>query len=184
MFRTIALMVMIVAFVTVSAAAEEILLHSVSRADNLAGTCYADSSSAVYFSIGWAAESDWIPPQPSIGNSSIKWHDGETGYFDFTAENTNNFNVIALGITNGEDNYIYFFASVINGPGAYSGRLESVWNFGDPDLAGYNITRIRLVAEEINLIECDTRVKWEFWGEGRTSSTEETTWGVMKSLYR
>jgi hypothetical protein len=77
---------------------------------------------------------------------------------------------MATGLTNGEDDFITL---LLEWPGVGGGgitRTEAEFGFGEPDLAAFEVTSIRLVVEDLNIVPWENgymaQATWsyEFYG--------------------
>lgn len=105
------------------------------------------------------------------------WQDGSSGSFDFTPDNSPEFLDLVYVLTNGFDDEI----SLLTYNDFYGGSggiwFESLWGFGNPDLAGNQIDLIRLVVHDLTIqpynpgppygegLQWNGHITWEFWGE-------------------
>lgn len=115
-------------------------------------------------------------PELPIGTGFF-WQDGSSGSVEFTSTSEAGFDVFVGNLTDGVDSEILTLVDLIpGGPGAGSGRLESAWGFGTPDLVGNQIDLIRLVVDDFSIqmfvdpefgdgVQWETHFTWEFWGE-------------------
>lgn len=112
----------------------------------------------------WYGDVDPMMTPVGVGSGRL-WSDAETGTVDFDADNDPHFDAAALLLTNGVDDELTFFAG-----GGGSGRLESMWGFGTPDLVGYEVETIRLIVHSAEIHP------WfhEEFGEGREWSFDIT----------
>ncbi len=147
-----------------SAQAGPQLLMSIDRTGN--GSRAPDISTRMPVILRYAD----IEPDPIVVGSSTLWGDGETGTVDFDADNDPHFDAAALLLTNGVDDELTFFAG-----GGGSGRLESMWGFGTPDLVGYEVETIRLIVHSAEIHpwfhdefgegrEWSFDITWQFYG--------------------
>jgi hypothetical protein len=123
------------------------------------------SPAAIQYIINW----DFVEEYYSNVGDGIYWSNGETGSYVFDAGNTPDFDDFTEYITDGLDYSLYMRVAV---PGMASeyGKPESQWNFGDPDLFGYQIEFMVLqvystsVTKDGDYISFSGDISWEFYG--------------------
>lgn len=106
----------------------------------------------------------------------VTWPDNDSGNFDFTSVNSNEFLQLSFIVTNGVDDDLGFLIRTPDGNlgGGHSGT-ESSFGLGTPDLVGNQIDFIRLVVHDLSIqpfmspfagegIQWDAHITWEFWG--------------------
>jgi hypothetical protein len=117
------------------------------------------------------------PPGPmcwTIGDG-LTHVDGSSGVYDFTSLNDPDFENVVSILTNNQNDMIYLSSDAPErGGGTLIGDYENSWGIGNPDLAGYSISFIRLVVHEISIYPenldgiSGTRIisnsTWEIWG--------------------
>ncbi len=113
-----------------------------------------------------------------VGESeSPWWHHGDAGMFDFTASTTN-FSAFADLITDGQNDNLYFLASVKSEDEVYSAQTgvykseSAVFVPSPSDLIGYDVTRIRMNVANVKFYKdldgwkhCEAYVQWQFYGD-------------------
>jgi len=99
------------------------------------------------------------------------WYDGESGTYDFTRDNTDDFDAFVAALTNGNDDDLAALFIIVGQGGPCPSDLESEWGLGDPDLLDCQIDCVRLVVDDVlftdpvdDVIDYSYNVSWEFWG--------------------
>lgn len=156
---------------------------------------YASQLLVEYDLVGFIGTTDSICPNPTrvnlflehdsedftqvlqLGVGQQYWAVGDTGAYDFTPTNTQNFEDFASLLTDGQDEFILEYLYVEDcGGGNMGGDSESSRLGGAPDLIGNNLDFIRLVVNNITSepfdppCDCgpgtrfDADITWQFWG--------------------
>lgn len=125
--------------------------------------------------------SSWAWSYPSEGSIigdelTHHWWNGSTGTFDYTASNEPDFNDVVAYLTNGKNDFIWFYTWFDGYLGAGHGTYEEWWGIGDPDLVGFDIDFIRLRVNSLS-------ISWLYTEFGTyTSVTHNATWEIWGSL--
>ncbi len=138
---------------------------------------------SMVFAVGY----DSTVVSPLTIGGELRFASGQTGYYDFTASNSANFNAVISHITNGIDEDIWTCAysvdsnNALSSPsgcsgGPESGRLDGINK--PSDLIGKSVGFIRLIVNKVsvstsadNLSDTEEHdVIWQFWDGSPLSS--------------
>jgi hypothetical protein len=116
------------------------------------------------------------------------WRAGDSGSFDFTASNSENFAQFVSELTDGQDDLLgqEFELGDPPGPGGWELMRESKLLNRTPDLFGYEVTAVRLLVHDVrmrndpNWFRFEADITWEYWGRvPEPSSCILVCWGCL-----